>query len=53
MTSGGASAGAATNSKAVLLVDLIDKINTIEMEIQVDTHPTSFLASQRKGFSKL
>jgi hypothetical protein len=48
-TSGGASAGAATNSRDWLL----RPVNMLPENETGVTHPTSFLASQRNGFSKL
>jgi len=51
-TSAGRRAGAATNSRAVLLNTRQGK-EQAERERDDGTHPTSFLPSQRKGFSKL
>lgn len=47
-TSGGASAGAATNSRDWFLL-----VSGTQMLLTLMPHPTSFRASHRKGFSKL
>lgn len=51
-TSAGARAGAATNSSEGLLRQWMGQ-RTLRRNICAKTHPTSFLASHRKGFSKL
>ena len=48
-TSAGARAGAATNSRVAFLDWVVEEKD----EHETNTHPTSFLANHRKGFSKL